>query len=124
MAEQTQIQQVTTKDPEKIKVGKRLVEYNRRKREELAQMKTQKSESEAKLSYYSVGAIVATGVLGVIGYYIYQSKTPKENPVKGQLQRFPKLISNDRIWPSEQGFEVIFEKSLFVFEISTFKVRN
>ena len=44
--------------------------------------------------------------------------------VKGQLQRFYKLISNDRIWPSEHGFEVIFEKSLFVFEISAFKVRN
>ena len=44
--------------------------------------------------------------------------------LKGQLQRFHKLISNDRIWPSEHGFEVIFEKSLFIFEISAFKVRN
>ena len=44
--------------------------------------------------------------------------------LKDQLQRFHKLISNDRIWPSEHGFEVIFEKSLFVFEISAFKVRN
>ena len=43
--------------------------------------------------------------------------------VKGQLQRFHKLISNDRIWPSEHGFEVIFEKSLR-FQISAFKVRN
>ena len=47
-----------------------------------------------------------------------------ETELKGQLQRFHKLISNDRIWPSEHGFEVIFEKSLFVFEISAFKVRN
>ena len=47
-----------------------------------------------------------------------------EVPFKGQLQRFHKLISNDRIWPSEHGFEVIFEKSLFVFQISAFKVRN
>ena len=44
--------------------------------------------------------------------------------LKGQLQRFYKLISNDRICPSEHGFEVICEKSLFVFEISAFKVRN
>ena len=44
-----------------------------------------------------------------------------KHELKGQLQRFHKLISNDRIWPSEQ---VIFEKSLFVFEISAFKVRN
>ena len=43
---------------------------------------------------------------------------------KGQLQRFHKLISNVRIWPSEHGFEVSFEKSLLVFEISAFKVRN
>ena len=33
---------------------------------------------------------------------------------KGQLQRFHKLISNDRIWSSEHGFEVIFE-NLFSF---------
>ena len=46
------------------------------------------------------------------------------NLLKGQLQRFHKLISNDRIWPSQHGFEVIFEKSLSVFEISAFKVRN
>ena len=44
--------------------------------------------------------------------------------LKGQLQRFHKLISNDIIWPTEHGFEAIFEKSLFVFEISAFKVRN
>ena len=48
----------------------------------------------------------------------------KTHFLKGQLQRFYKLISNDRIWPSEHGFEVIFEKSLFVFEISACKVRN
>ena len=34
------------------------------------------------------------------------------------------MISNDRIWPSKHGFEVIYEKPLFVFEISAFKVRN
>ena len=44
--------------------------------------------------------------------------------IKGQLQRFHNLISNDRLWPSEYSFEVIFEKSLFVFEITALKVRN
>ena len=44
--------------------------------------------------------------------------------IKGQLQRFHKLISNDITWPSEYSFEVIFEKSVFVFEISALKVRN
>ena len=44
-------------------------------------MKAQKSKSETKLTYYGAGAVVAIGVLGIISYYIYQSKTPKEAPV-------------------------------------------
>ena len=60
MAEQIQVQQVTTKDPKKVEVGKRLAEYNRRKREEL---KEQKSEVEPKLtsSQYGIGAVLAVG---------------------------------------------------------------
>ena len=42
IAEENQIQQVATKGTKKAKVGKRLAEYNRRKREELPQMKAQK----------------------------------------------------------------------------------
>ena len=66
MAEQ--VQQVMTKDPKKVEVSKRLAEYNRRKREELAQMKTQKSKSENNLTYYGSGAIVAIGELAIMGY--------------------------------------------------------
>ena len=44
-------------------------------------MKAKKSESEINLTYYGTGAVVAIGDLGIIGYYVYQSKTPKENPV-------------------------------------------
>ena len=44
-------------------------------------MKAQKSESKTKITYYGAGAIVAIGVLDVIGYYVYKSKTPEENPV-------------------------------------------
>ena len=72
MAEQTQLQQVTTKDPKKVEVGKRLAEYNCRKREELG--KAQKIESEPKLTlsqYYGIGAIMVVGALGVLGYYVY-----------------------------------------------------
>ena len=36
MMEQIQVQQVSTKEPKKIEAGKRLSEYNRRKREKLA----------------------------------------------------------------------------------------
>ena len=50
MAEQTQLQQVTTKDPMKDEAGKRLAEYNRRKREQLTQLA--KAQSEPKLTYF------------------------------------------------------------------------
>ena len=69
MAEQ--VQQATTKDPKKVEQGKRLAEHSCRKREELAQMKAQKSESETNLTYYGAGAVIAIEVLGVIGYYVY-----------------------------------------------------
>ena len=48
IVEQTQLQQVMMKDSKKVEAGKRLAEYNRRKREELA--KAQKIESEPKLT--------------------------------------------------------------------------
>ena len=66
-------QQVTMKDPKKVEVGKRLAEYNCRKREVLAKAQ----ESELKLTssqYYGAGVIVAIGALDVLGYCIYQSK--------------------------------------------------
>ena len=52
MAAQTQVQQqeVTTKDPKEVETGKRLIEYNCRKREEHVQLA--KAQSEPKLSYY------------------------------------------------------------------------
>ena len=75
MAEQTQIQQVTMKDPKTVKAGKRLAEHNPRKREEQAQLA--KTQSESNITYYGAGAVVAIGVLCIIGYYFYQSKTPK-----------------------------------------------
>ena len=80
MAKQTQIQQVTIKDSKKVEAGKRLAEHNCRKREEYAQLA--KAQSESKITYYGAGSVVDIGVLCLIGYYIYQSKTPKEIPVR------------------------------------------
>ena len=85
MAEQ--IQQVTMKDPKKVKQGKRLADHNHRKREELAQIKAQKSENETNLTYYGTGAVVVIGVLGVISYCIYQSKTPVNQPKETPVQQ-------------------------------------
>ena len=81
IAEQTQIQQVTMKEPKKVEAGKRLAEYNRRKREEFAQLKSESKQVEPKLTYYGAGAVVAVGTLGDISCYVNQSKTPNETPV-------------------------------------------
>ena len=56
-------------------------------------MKAQRSKSETKLTYYGAGAVVAIGVLGVIGYYVYQSKTPKNQPKEMPVQQ-PKKTSD------------------------------
>ena len=63
MAEQTQIQQVTMKDPKKVEVGKRMAASNRRKRDELKAWR----ERKAKLTYFDTRTIVPIRVLGVIG---------------------------------------------------------
>ena len=64
-----------TKEPKKVEAGKRLAEYNRRKREELA--KAQKIESKPKPTssqYYGAGAVMAVVALGILGYCAYRSK--------------------------------------------------
>ena len=76
-------QQVTTKDPKKVEAGKRLAAINHKKRE------ARKSEEQVQLErgftsevnqYYGIGAVIAVGVIGGLGYYIYRSK-------KGQVSR-------------------------------------
>ena len=67
--------QVTMKNPKKVKQGKRLAGQNRGKKEEQAKTRN----SEPKLSQaYSVGAVIAAGVLGLLGYCIYQSSSPSK----------------------------------------------
>ena len=73
-----QAQQVTMKDPKKVKHGKRLAEHNRRKREERALLA--KARSESNITYYGTGAVIVIGALAIIGYYVHQSKTPKDQP--------------------------------------------
>ena len=61
--------------------NKRLAKSNHRKRKELRLREKEK----LIYPYYCGGAVVAIGVVGVIGYYVYQSKTPvnqhREAPV-------------------------------------------
>ena len=79
---QVTTEDLKTKDPKKVEESKRFVEYNHRKREELA--KAQKIGSEPNLTssqYYGAGAVVAIGVLGAFGHCIYQSKKGDVTPV-------------------------------------------
>ena len=68
-------------------MGKRLAEHNRRRREE-------KKREQAKLErtgvnqYYGIGAVIALGVIGGLGYYIYQSK--KVEQLSNPQQNYPK----------------------------------
>ena len=71
-------QQVMTKDPKKVEVGKRLAECNHRKREELKAQKSKQVEPMLTSSH-------------VTSYYIYQAKVnnivPHQQP---SPQRPPK----------------------------------
>ena len=68
-------QQVTTKNPKKVEAGKRLAAHNRKKREEQRkeQAKLEKTTSGVN-QYYGIGAFIALGVIGGLGYYIYRSR--------------------------------------------------
>ena len=56
-------------------MGKRLAEHNRKKREEQRkeQAKLEKTASGVN-QYYGIGAVIALGVIGGLGYHIYWSK--------------------------------------------------
>ena len=69
-------QRVTTKDPKKVEVGKRLAAINCRKREAKKreeQVQLEKTTSRVN-QYYGIRAVIAVGVTGGLGYYIYRSK--------------------------------------------------
>ena len=76
-----ELQQVTTKNPKKVEVGKRLAAHNHKKREE-------KRKEQAKLEntangvnqYYEIGPVIDLGVIGGLGYYIYRTKKGEVQP--------------------------------------------
>ena len=61
-------QRVTTKDPKKVEAGRHLAAHNHKKRELKAQREAQ---SGGVNQYYSIEAVIAVGVIGGLGYYIY-----------------------------------------------------
>ena len=64
-------QRVTTKNPKKVEAGKRLAESNCKKREAKKQAKLERTLVN---QYYGIGAVIALGVIGGLGYYIYRTK--------------------------------------------------
>ena len=64
-------QRVTTKNPKKVEAGKRLAESNRKKREVKKREIQVNLEASGVNQYYGIGAVLALGVIGGLGYYIY-----------------------------------------------------
>ena len=77
-------QRVTTKNPKKVEAGKRLAESNRKKREQV------KLEASGVNQYYGIGAVIALGVIGGLGYYIYRSKKG-EQPQQNNPKPYPQM---------------------------------
>ena len=64
-------QRVTMKDRKKVEVGKRLAAINCKKRDV---KKREEAQNGGMKQYYGIGTILAVGVIGGLGYYIYRSK--------------------------------------------------
>ena len=96
-------QRVTTKNPKKAEAIKRLAESNRRRRE------AKKREEQAKLKksgvnqYYGIRTVIALGVIGGLGYYIYQSKKVEQPSNPQQNKPHPQVIAAQ---PQTNKFEM------------------
>ena len=77
--EAAQVQRVTTKNPKKVEAGNRLAESNRKKREVKKREEQVKLEASGVNQYYGIGAVIALGVTGGLGYYIYRSKKVEQS---------------------------------------------
>ena len=92
-------QRVTTKNPKKVEAGKKLAESNRKKREAKKKEEQVKLEASGVNQYYGIGAVIALGVIGGLGYYIYRTKK-----VKQLQQSNPK--SHPQTQPQTNKFEM------------------
>ena len=95
-------QRVTTKNPKKVEAA-----HNHKKREEKRkeQAKLEKTASGVN-PYYGIGVVLALGVIGGLGYYIYRTKKgekPSSNPQQNNLKPHPQAIVEQ---PLTNKFEV------------------
>ena len=59
------------KEPKESRSWKRLVESNHKEREAKKREEQAKLEASRVNQYYGIGAVIALGVIGGLGYYIY-----------------------------------------------------
>ena len=100
-------QWLTTKNPKKVEAGKRLAAHNHRRREEQRkeQAKLEKTASGVN-RYYGIGAVIALGVIGGLGYYIYRTKKGEQsssNPQQNNPKPHPQAIA---VQPQTNKFEM------------------
>ena len=102
----TQVQRVTTKNPKKVEAGKRLAESNCKRREAKKQSKLEASGNWRPVSqYYGIGAVLALGVIGGLGYYIYRTKKV-EQPQGEAQQNNPKPHPQPQTQAQTNKFEM------------------
>ena len=93
-----ELQRVTTKNPKKVEAGKRLAESNHKKREAKKQAKLEASGNWWPVNqYYGIGAVIAQGVIGGLGYYIYGTKKgeqPQDEAQQNNPKPHPQLQTN------------------------------
>ena len=102
------VQRVTTKNPKKVEAGKRLAESNHKRREakKREQGKLEASGNWRPVNqYYGIGAVIALGVIGGLGYYIYQTKKG-EHPQGEAQQNNPKPHPQPQTQAQANKFEM------------------
>ena len=109
MKEPQRVQQVTAKNPKKVEAGKRLAEHNRKKREAKKREEQAKLEKSGVNQYYGIGAVITLGVIGDLGRYIYQFKKggwgeeQPSNPQQNNPKIHPQVIATQ---PQTNKFEM------------------
>ena len=82
------------KDPKKVEAGRHLAAHNHKKRELKAQSEVQ---SGGVNQYYGIGAVIAVGVIGSLGYYIYGTKNGAATAGWGEASREVNMTCNPTV---------------------------
>ena len=80
---QQEQQRVTMKDPKKVEPGKRPAAINHKKKEA---KKREEAQNGGVSQYYGIRAVIAKGVIGGLGYYIYRTKKGQATAGQGEEQ--------------------------------------